>query len=284
MSEINKSLINIGNNKIVEKAYDDILSNPGKKTGEALGTIINVGNTLLWPIKWANERTRIYFENNLKKYEQRLSQIDETKIIEVPTEISMPILERFTYVSNEEISKAFINLLTSASNIETIEFAHPSFIQIIDRLSPDEAMIIKHFSKNNAIPHLTLSKYLLKKNDESNNDNNEAEKPKPTLNTSEYITICKKINNIPDILQLNFVNNLPLYLDNLISLGLLRDVDYIYTKFNPQYEKIENDLLAKYVDVFSEIPEELKKRAKKIEKGMFELTDFGTLFIKACLE
>ena len=55
-------------NKVAEEAYKDILSNPGKKIGEALGTIMNIGNTLLWPVKWANERTRIYFENNLKKY------------------------------------------------------------------------------------------------------------------------------------------------------------------------------------------------------------------------
>ena len=161
MSDTNNSLINLGNNKVVEEAYKDILSNPGKKIGEALGTIMNIGNTLLWPVKWANERTRIYFENNLKKYENKLSQLEDDKIIEVPTEISMPILERFTYVSNEEISNAFVKLLLSASNVDTIQYAHPSFIQIIDRLSPDEAQIIKYFSKNFAVPYIDFSKFNL---------------------------------------------------------------------------------------------------------------------------
>jgi hypothetical protein len=278
----NKSLININNSKVVEKAYEDILSNPGRKIGEALGTIINVGNTFLWPIKWANERTRIYFENNLKKFESKLSQFDEEKIIEVPTEISMPILERFTYVSNDEISDAFTNLLATASNTDTIQFAHPSFIQIIDRLSPDEAKIIKHFSNNPAIPYLNLSKYTLKTIKEE--DLVDGKEIKPTINTSEFFTVFKRYNFIITEIELIFPENLGLYLDNLISLGLIRDYkEYVYSKFNDVYDKMENDLCEKYANAFEDIPEILKEKSKKVEHGMFEITDFGSLFIKACL-
>ncbi|NHQ68910.1 Abi-alpha family protein, partial [Elizabethkingia miricola] len=171
--------------------YDDIISNPSKKVGETLGTIIDISNTLLWPIKWANARTRIYFVNNLKKYEEKLSRINLEKIIEVPTEISMPILERFTYVSNEEIGNAFVNLLTSASNIDTVQFAHPSFIQIIDRLSPDEARIIKYFAQQrlNVVPYITLAKYQLEQVDQKN-------QPIQHINTSQYVIISNKTDNL----------------------------------------------------------------------------------------
>ena len=69
------ALINLGQGKIIEKAYDDILSPPAKKVGMALSTIVDIGNTVLWPIKFLNERTRIYFENNLAKYETSLNNI-----------------------------------------------------------------------------------------------------------------------------------------------------------------------------------------------------------------
>ncbi|WP_293309511.1 DUF4393 domain-containing protein [Pedobacter sp. UBA5917] len=278
---MDKSLINLGNNKVVEKAYDDILSNPGRKVSEALGTIINIGNTLLWPIKWANERTRIYFENNLKKYEERLSKIDDSKIIEVPTEISMPILERFTYVSNDEISNAFINLLTSASSTETIQFAHPSFIQVIDRLSPDEAKIIKYFSVKDAIPYITLSKHDVKAQSAE-----DLLKPnyKPQIDTSSYITLCQKANDISDEVELNFSNNLSIYLDNLISLGLIRDLsEYFYLIFKEDYQRLTAKLLDEYKDHFSSIPENLRIDSQKVKQGMFELTDFGKLFVKSSI-
>jgi hypothetical protein len=141
-SKVN-ALINIGQGKLVQKIYEDLLSEPSKKAGLALSTIVNVGNTVLWPVKWFNERTRIYFESNLKKYEKNLQEVPEDEITEVPTEISNPILDRFVYVSNEELSDAFVKLLTSASSSKTAKNAHPGFIQIIDRISPDEAKILK---------------------------------------------------------------------------------------------------------------------------------------------
>ncbi|MHC6201327.1 DUF4393 domain-containing protein [Elizabethkingia miricola] len=279
MNDINNSLINIGNNKIVEKVYDDIISNPSKKVGETLGTIIDISNTLLWPIKWANARTRIYFVNNLKKYEEKLSRINLEKIIEVPTEISMPILERFTYVSNEEIGNAFVNLLTSASNIDTVQFAHPSFIQIIDRLSPDEARIIKYFAQQrlNVVPYITLAKYQLEQVDQKN-------QPIQHINTSQYVIISNKTDNLFSNIELNFKDNTGIYIDNLISLGILKDIDeYIYDNINDQYEIIEKDLITKYDNRFNDIPEHLKNSAKKLTKGMFELTDFGKLFVKSSI-
>lgn len=253
-----------------------------KKIGEALGTIINVGNTLLWPIKWANERTRIYFENNLKKYEKNLSEIDDQKIVEVPTEIAMPILERFTYVSNEDISNAFINLLTAASSSETIQFAHPSFIQLIDRMSPDEAKIIKHFSTVTAIPHLTICKYSLKpKKAEDLLDDSY----KPQIDTSKYFTLCIRKNKITSVLSLDFPQNINIYMDNLISMGLVNnDNDKYYSILSKEIDEIDKDLQTEFEQSFLDIPEDLRKSARKLEKGMYELSEFGRLFIKSCIK
>lgn len=269
----NFSLINLGNSKIPGKAYDDVLRNPSKKLGEALGTIINIGNTLLWPVKWANERTRIFFESNLKKYEERINEIPIENIVEVPTEISMPILERFTYVSNEELSNAFVKLLTSATNIESINIAHPGFIQIIDRLSPDEATILKYFADRECVAKLSV-RYNNKFND---------------IDTSlrgHYSEIMINQTDLNQNVNLKFPNNHNLYFDNLVSLGLIKDDDNsYYANLDSEFAKIEENnkeildiTFGKYTD-----KNELKN-AKTVIKGMYEKTEYGRMFIKACIK
>jgi len=261
------TLINVGKLKVVEKIYDDLLSEPSKKASNALGTIINVGNTLLWPIKWVNERTRIYFENNLKKYEERLSEIPEEKIVEVPTEISMPILSRFTYTSNKELSDAFVKLLTSASSIDTINTAHPGFIQVLDRLTPDEAKLMKHMSQISGIPILSI-KY--------NYD---------PADRSKFRWLIKDQTGIEDkIPDLTYKENIGIYLSNLVSLGLLQRQNYWYSEIEPLYDEIEKKFDEIITEEISDYPKpEKSRRAIERNKNMYILTDFGKLFIKACI-
>jgi len=260
------ALVNL-QTKVVDKTYNDLLSKPSKKAGNALATIVNVGNTMLWPIKWVNERTRIYFENNLKKYEQKLENISEEKITEVPTEISMPILERFVYTSNEELSNAFVNLLASASSTDTINTAHPGFIQLIDRISPDEAILLKHFKSNPAVPALSIRHH-----------NNPKEK-------EQYIFVLKDKTGldvkVPDI---RFPENLNIYLNNLESLGLIHYSDYYYIELDKEFELIEKQYSKLLKDQFNEYELKDLNRVKREDKGMYELTDFGKLFISACIK
>ena len=260
------AIVNLGQLKVVEKAYDDLLSEPSKKASSALATILNIGNTILWPIKWVNERTRIYFENNLKKYELELQNIEIEKIVNVPTEISMPILERFAYVSNEELSNSFVKLLISASSADTINKAHPGFIQIIDRLSPDEAILLKYLHTENVIPLLGI---------EHHNDPED---------TSIYENILENKTGLEDKISLIFPENISIYLDNLESLGLIRLYNYYYTFLNEEYPLIE----AKYANIISkvfEIYDDNKlNQVKKYSKRMYEISHFGKLFIDACIK
>jgi hypothetical protein len=259
------TLVNLGQSKVIEKVYDDLASPPSKKAGQALSTIMDLGNTVLWPIKWVNEKTRIYFENNLRKYEERLAKITDEKIVTVPTEISNPVLDRFTYVSNEELSNAFVKLLASASSIDTISLAHPGFIAVIDRLSSDEAKILAYFKSQNAVPKLTI-KYL--------------DRPSPT-----YFFVAQNASGLEKNLELTFPENISLYLDNLLSLGILKETDYYRNELKEQYTVIENS----FEDTFNafkkeeDTPEQHQKR-KSVEKGMYLLTNYGKLFLDACID
>jgi len=260
------ALVNISQSKVVEKTYDDLVSPANKKLGNALSTVIDVGNTILWPVKWANERVRIFFESNLRKYEKKLSEIPEEKVTPAPSELSVPILERFTYVSNNDISNAFVKLLTSASSTDTISSAHPGFVAIIDRLSPDEARILTHLKRVEAIPKLTFSFW---QSDE--------------LET--YVTAIQDSTGLEKKIELLFANNIGIYFNNLTSLGLIEKTDYYYQQFENEYSEIEK-IYADDINAVKpkDVTPENEKRRRYEKKSMFVLTEYGKLFIAACID
>jgi len=180
----------------------------------------------------------------------------------------MPILERFTYTSNEELSNAFVNLLASASSTDTINTAHPGFIQLIDRLSPDEAILLKHIKSNPAIPVLSVHHY-------SN----------PEKSTESLFVFKNKTGLDVKIQDIKFPENINIYLNNLESLGLIQYSSYYYTRLEKDFELIEKQYNQLLENHFSKYVEEKDlKKAKKESKGMYELTDFGKLFISTCIK
>jgi hypothetical protein len=259
------ALVNIGQSKVVEKAYDDLASPAAKKLGEALSTIIDISSTILWPIKFGNEKTKLYFENNISKYKKKLENIEGDKVVNVPTEISKPILERFTYLSNEELSNAFVMLLSNASSSDTINLAHPGFISVIDRLSPDEARVLAYLKGVGSIPKIDITCIDPKDN--------------------SYVFVVQNGTGIENIVSLTFPENINLYLDNLESLGIIKSVPYYHTDMEEDLKKIETD----HAEIFNLHNKEGLSAAdhekrKGIEKGMYVVSSYGALFLKACID
>ncbi|MGB1251422.1 MAG: Abi-alpha family protein, partial [Candidatus Promineifilaceae bacterium] len=130
--------------KLVELSYNDLLQPAFRQIGSAAGTVLGLCNSALLPIKLLNAKTDAVFKANVRKLEAQVELIPEEKRVQIPPEIGVPILDRLTYVSNETLSDLFVNLLSSASSTDMFSTAHPSFIHVIDKLTPDEARILKH--------------------------------------------------------------------------------------------------------------------------------------------
>jgi Abortive infection alpha len=81
-------------------------------------------------------------EKNLEKFRLNLEGVPAPEIIPVRPEVGVPILEKLMYVGDDELSDLYINLLSKASIVQTAKFVHPSFVSIVDNLSPDEAVIL----------------------------------------------------------------------------------------------------------------------------------------------
>ncbi|MBO0947505.1 DUF4393 domain-containing protein [Fibrella forsythiae] len=244
--------------ELLPLVYKDLAQPSVQKAGKALETVVGLGNTALLPILLLNEKTNYWFTKHMENYKVKLDTIPAEKVCPVPPELGVPLLEKLTYTTNDDLADLFTTLLAKASSIETANEAHPKFVSIISLLSADEAKIIKHIKDDLIYTNLLL--YL--KDDEG------------------YFEISSYLTSLVEELDFIFPDNDRVYLQNLITLGILSDA-YPSKKINPEkYEKLHN--------FYRLYPEEGKKilgdRFGKTEwvDSHFKLTDLGRLFIKSC--
>lgn len=136
---------------LLKEIYTD-LAKPGvSQVGEAIGAIVGLGNTALWPVHMLNERAKLLLEANLDRYREKLKAVAQEDVVAVPPEVGIPILERFSYVAAPSLREMYCNLLAMASAKDTERLAHPSFVTILNSITPDEALLLGYLKKNHQI-------------------------------------------------------------------------------------------------------------------------------------
>jgi hypothetical protein len=253
-----------GTPNVLSMIYQDCAQPSIKKIGTALETIFELGNTILLPLKLTNEKAKINFTKSLDIYKEKIDQIDNDKLISVPTILGIPIIDRLTYIDNSEIANLYINLLAKASSTETINEAHPTFIHIIDRMTVDEARIINHIKNLEYIPFINIVSRL--------KDNH-----------SNYIKQAWNLTGLEKDLDLICPTNIDLYLDNLVSLQIIETQGISFKADEVVYQNLEK----KYSEMIITYDEwntkdQIYNPKCEIQKRFYEITELGKSFIKAC--
>lgn len=148
-------LVKAGAN-VLGQFYQDLAQPSVKALGQALATVFELCPNSLLSLKLWTEKRKLNFAKRLNEYKDKLEQIPEEKRCEVDTQIGTPIVEKLTYTTNDEIADLFTTLLANASNIDTVNRAHPAFVDIIGRLSEDEARIIQYLRTAIEVPYCSL--------------------------------------------------------------------------------------------------------------------------------
>ena len=248
--------------RLLVEIYGD-LARPGvRQVGKALESVVGFGNTILWPITWANERSRIALESNLERYRIRMEQVPQEKVVAVAPETGVPIAEKLAYVRDEKLCDLYVQLLATASNTNTLGNAHPSFVNVINNLSPDEAKFLEFFTDNNNALIYVLA-HAVDSNDRKYDVRSGALVPGAITE------------------ELTFPENLDAYLSNLAGLGLLAMRDDRRLHDRGAYEQIETVYRLDFLAQIAKDPK-LKDRQLKFVNGVIYLTSFGENFIQAC--
>lgn len=264
----------LATSQLLKEIYNDAASPFMKKVGEALASVVEFGTTAItYPVNLVTQKMKIRMAIHLDSYKKKLEKISEEKIAKVDPEIAQPILERFAYVENKELSEAFVNLLVCASNKDSVVIAHPAFIHIIDRLSPDEIKILKYYSAYRGTGYIlpTLKHRLIME---------------PSLDSDFKYEIRNfkrrwftEIDTKNEVFLYN-KQNTSLYHDNLISLGLV----------TPHQGDISAKKVTHLINSYEKLyPTNFKLTGRSnleyfldYESGHIRLNSFGDLFVKAC--
>ncbi|WP_165797559.1 DUF4393 domain-containing protein [Solimonas fluminis] len=244
---------------LLSDIYGDLLKPGVRQVGKALETVIGLGNTALWPIALANERARISLERNFEKYREQMNDVPEEKVSPIPPEIGVPVAEKLAYVSDEELSQLYVNLLAKASTVDTAHFAHPSFVNVINNLCPDEAIILKALHRTTSVPFITANLY---QKDKKN----------------QFTTIGDLLTGLETRQKLAFPRNTVAYMSNFEGLGLIQIRRDVHLADAAIYTSLENLYRPSFLGLEGQDNLEIK-----FKKGKIEVTPFGSLFINACL-
>lgn len=198
------------------------------------------------------------FMANMRSYFIKLSIVPEKNVLLVPMLVGVPIIKRFEYIDQPELINIHINLLLKASIKETSNHVLPSFIHMADRLSEDEARIIKYFYSREYIPFINFRKLIERK-----------------IGYNEFVN---RLTGIEFDLELKNPDNLGLYFENFSSIGLL------YTSWG--YSKEDDDIYKRLIDNYLKMNPEINKllvpvgATDEIIKGYFNFTELGKRFVE----
>jgi len=129
-----------------DEIYKDLLQPSVKQVGGGLEAVAKTSRFILAPFEYLGSMHDKYL-NFLKKVSNK---VEDNELVEVHPKITGTIFDSIKYIEEENILfDMFVELLANAVSKDNASKAHPAFAQIINQLSPDEALMLYHFKKEN---------------------------------------------------------------------------------------------------------------------------------------
>ncbi|MCO4662203.1 hypothetical protein Si021_01990 [Streptococcus infantarius subsp. infantarius] len=144
--------------EVASEAYKDGLKPTVQETGKILGRIPRAINSIFLPIDiWLTKR-KYKLEEVKAILAKKLGDISEEKLTIPEPYIAVPALEAISYsMDNEQLKNMYANLLARAMLKSEQSKVHPSFVEIIKQLSPNDALLFKEIMEREASPIIHLS-------------------------------------------------------------------------------------------------------------------------------
>lgn len=230
--------------------YQDALQPIMQETGKALGTVGQVVNAALAPIRgvvWGANQVESWVS---EKVAAKLGNEPSDNIQTPDLTIAGPTIEALKFSGHKpELSDMFASLLASAMRKDKSSSTHPAFVDKIRHMSSLDAKIFKELSKKVAIPTIDILR---------NNEGSEGKSMLHSFVRPEFILIAAQLT-IPLEKQFSLVQS---SLENLDRLGLIscKSGGHLTSKENlVEYEKmIRGPFIKPFID--------------KTEDGVFRIT------------
>lgn len=266
------------------KVYDDAVKEPLSETSKLVTRIPRAINAALSSIDIWITKKEYNVEATKILLQEKLKFINPDKIVSPEAYVAVPAIQAISYsMDSNELRDMFANLLASSINLDIKNAVHPSFVEIIKQLSPDEARILRHF-KSQGLNE--ISKCKLRYQKKSNNSQNNSNIFSNTM--QEGYDIIKTL-----ILYKDDPYKVEPCLNNLERLGLIKiDDSYVLAK-DDYYIDFSNISLVKHLRELSLsnpkdfpyiFPSEDEYECELILlRGTIFITSLGSQFINICV-
>ncbi len=260
-------------------AYKDVLQPAAKDfgteikpLGQDLGKLtVRAIRAVLAPINavvWSYERIEAGI---MPLLQQKLAnRLD--KLVTPPAMIAGPIVEALRFAgSNDTLRETYVNLLATSMDGDTVQYAHPAFVEIIRQMTPDECRIMQYINWQVMIPLLSfhvVPHYF---------------RPDPVTGQTGTHTACSNFSSLGRDANCEAPDFTAVYINNLVRLGLLEIPPLTTVKSDhlpgDPYERLLQTedgirLVARLKEQWKQDPTTTRSCAK--------ITALGTMFRDAC--
>lgn len=230
--------------------------------GVALGNVAKTIHIALAPVSalvWGYDRIKDFVSSRVA---EKLKDTPQEQIQPPKANIAGPALEALRYTGHEPtLRELYANLLAASMDKRTAAMAHPSFVEIVKQLLPDEARLLAVCAEDRAFPLITVRV----------NQKPPAEGGRDVLRHFSLLGVDAKCE-IPNLV--------PSYLDNLTRLGIIEIPQFFRYMAPNVYDALENhpEVLA-VVELINKQPD----KVASIDRKGFFVTQLGRQFIAACV-
>lgn len=129
----------------IKEIYEDGAKPLVKTSGNLANLVLRAINAAMEPLhKWVLQKEYNIEETKIL-LQQKLNDLSPELIVPPEPYVAVPALLSISYsMDNHELRDMYANLLANAMNINIKDFVHPSFVEIIRQLSPNEAIFLNY--------------------------------------------------------------------------------------------------------------------------------------------
>ncbi len=245
--------------------YEDALQPAAKEIGVALQTVAKTIHIVLAPVSalvWGYDQIREFVST---KVAAKLSGVPPENIATPAPNVAGPALESLRYTGHEEtLRDMYANLLAASMDTRTANEAHPSFVEIIKQLSPDEARIIRLFVSPRAFPLLEVRWDYAEQTPEHRGGQD----------------ILRNFSLLGNEASCSFPDLTPRYIDNICRLGLAEVPTFFEYTAPGIYDPLENHPIV--LAVKAQVEADSARKFTINHRGL-RITELGKQFCRICV-
>lgn len=236
------------------KEIGHALKSSGKTIGKIAAGTIDMALSPASIMVWGWEKIK---EKVIESVQEKLEGVPEDELVKPDIHIVGPALMAMSFCAHEDdLREMFANLLAASMKLANKDKVHPSFVETIKQLQPDEAKILRYMGRTRDT-QIPVADVIM------------------SLRGWQNSILYENASQICNLSECELLGNDGVYLENLTHLGLLTRPLGQKLCYKEKYDWVNHHIYNGFTK---------DGCGHKWEYGFFRLTNYGKRFIETCVD